>query len=79
MVQEINNLSDKDQAEKIAENFLKIPNEYEQIKKEDVNISQINKEEIPQFKPVDVWMLLNTLFCRIKTQPGGLTASRVAL
>lgn len=34
VVQEINHLSDKDQAEKIAENFLKIPNEYEQIKKD---------------------------------------------
>ena len=33
VVQEINNLSDKDQAEKIAENFLKIPNELNRLRK----------------------------------------------
>ena len=59
IVHEINHLSDEDQAKQIADNFTKISNEYEQIKLEDIDISPINKQDIPQFKSVEVWMMLS--------------------
>ena len=61
IVQDINHLSDKEQAEKIADHFSDIPNQYEQLKKEDINIPDFQNEDIPQFKIVQVWDKLTQL------------------
>ena len=48
IIKEINHLSDKDQAAKLADQFLEIPNQYDQLRTEDINIPKINLNEIPQ-------------------------------
>ena len=60
-VQEINHLPDKDQAEKLAEHFSEIPNQYDQLRREDILIEPINSNEIPQLKEVQVWDLLTKI------------------
>ena len=61
VVQDINHLSDQEQADKIADHFSSIPNQYEQLKKEDIYISPFELEDIPQFKVVQVWDKLTQL------------------
>ena len=52
-VVEINNLSDKEQSEKISEYFSSIPNNYKPIKNFDPPFTQKN---VPQFHASEVWM-----------------------
>ena len=61
IVPELNNFSDEEQANKIADHFAKIPNQYNQLRLDDIHISQINDKDIPQFKEVEIWMLLSNL------------------
>ena len=61
IVQDINHPSDKEQAEKISDHFSDIPTQYENLKKEDINIPDFQKEDIPQFKIVQVWDKLTQL------------------
>ena len=61
IIPEINNLSDEEQAQKLSDHFSAIPNEYNQLKSEDIPIDPVNKEDIPQIKEVEVWMLLSQL------------------
>ena len=49
--EEINHLTDKEQAEAIAENINKISQEYSEIKAEDIDIPNILPETVPQFPP----------------------------
>ena len=72
IIPDISHLSDIDQAKKLAEHFTKIPNEYDQLKKEDINIPPIKNEDIPQFKEVQVWILLSQLRTNISTVKGDL-------
>ena len=73
-IQEISDLSDQEQAEKLGEFFSKIPNEYDQIKNEDIKIPPIKDSEIPQSKPVQVWMILTQLKTNKSTVPGDIPA-----
>ena len=61
-IEEIRHLNDQEQAEKIAEKFASIPNEYEELKGEDIDIPKFSAEDIPQFEPSKIWKLL----CKIK-------------
>ena len=61
IIPDINNLSDEEQAKRIADYFAEILNQYDQLRKEDIQTSPINEKDIPQFKPVEVWMLLSNL------------------
>ena len=61
IIQDINHLSDEEQALKLAEHFSEIPNSYDQIKKEDIKVETFEKSEIPQIKEVQVWDLLTQL------------------
>ena len=74
IVQDINHLSDKEQAEKIAENFAEIPNQYSQLKKEDIFVEVFDEKQIPQFKEVQVWDLLTKLNSNKSTVQGDLPA-----
>ena len=47
---DINHLSEEDQAQRLAEHFSKIPNEYNPLKNEDIIVPPIDKSDIPQFK-----------------------------
>ena len=55
IIPDITHLSNKDQAEKIAEYIAKIPNEYDQLRTEDIVVSAIDVKDIPQFTEVQVW------------------------
>ena len=60
-IDEISHLSDQDQAEKIADKFTSIPNQYEKLKTEDISFPPFTQEEIPQIEPSRVWVLLSQL------------------
>ena len=47
--EEINHLSNEEQVEKIAERFAMIPNSYEALKSEDIEIPHFSPEDVPQF------------------------------
>ena len=57
-IEEIKHLSDKEQAEKIASHFSKIPNEYDSLKSEDIVVPTFNPSEVPQFSLSKVWFAL---------------------
>ena len=58
-VDQINHLSDQQQAELIAETFSSIQNEYDEIRKDDINIPPYSENDIPQFHPSQVWLALS--------------------
>ena len=62
-IDDINHLTDQEQAEQIAETFSAIPNEYEALKAEKIDIPPFQDSEIPQFEPSQVWLLL----CKLNT------------
>ena len=72
IIQDIHHLSDQEQANKLADHFAEIPNSYNQINKEYIDISPIKEADIPQFKPVQVWMILSHLKVNKSTVPGDI-------
>ena len=50
IIPDINHLSDKEQANKLADHFSEIPNQYQQLKNEDIVTKPIDPNDIPQFK-----------------------------
>ena len=50
VIQEINHKDDQQQAEIIADYFSSIPNEYEPLKAEDIQIPEFSEDQIPQFQ-----------------------------
>ena len=61
IVDDIKDFTDLEQAEKIADQFSKVANEYDPLKTEDINIPYFSEEEIPQFNEQDVESVLNEL------------------
>ena len=68
-IDQINHLSDQQQAELIAEQFSSIQNEYEEIRKDDIKIPQYSENDVPQFHPSQVWLALS----RIATNKSGVS------
>ena len=60
-IDEISHLSDQNQAEKIADKFTSIPNEFEELKTEDISFPPFLPEEIPLIAPSRVWLQLTQL------------------
>ena len=50
IIQEINHLTDQEQSEKLAKHFAEVPNKYDQLNKDNIEIKPTNKETMPQFK-----------------------------
>ena len=50
-IEKISNLGDEEQAEKIAEYFSSIPNEYEPLNSSDIEIPPFTEKDMPQFHP----------------------------
>ena len=71
-VDEINHLSDTQQAELIADKFAFIQNQFEPINPSYIRIPNFSKQDIPQFKSCDVWLLLTKLSVNKSTVPGDL-------
>ena len=60
-IDEISHLLDQSEEESIADKFTEIPNEYSALKTEDIDIPYFSPEEVPQFEPARVWILLSQL------------------
>ena len=73
-IDEISHLSDQAQADIIAEKFSSIQNEYKPLQTEDISIPNFSENEIPQFKPAQVWLLLAQLDTNKATVPGDFPA-----
>ena len=69
-VEEISPLADQEQAEKIAEQFSSIQNEYKPLKKEDISIPNFEEKDVPKFHPSQVWFALSRVPTNKATVPG---------
>ena len=61
IIQDLEDLPDEEQLQKLADHLSAVPNEYEQLKTEDIDIPPVAKKDIPQFQPVEIWMKLTEL------------------
>ena len=77
IIEEINDLNNEDQAEKIADFFSSIPNEYEALKDEDIKVPHFKTNDIPQFHPSQVWLELSKIKTNKSTVPGDLPAKLI--
>ena len=73
-IEEIIHLSNKDQAEAIAESINKISQEYEEVKPEDINIPDIPPNTIPKFSPRQILQYLSKFKTNKATIPGDIPA-----
>ena len=69
-IDEIIHLPDQRQAEIIYDKFCSIPNLYEPLKTEDVSVPPFSPDDIPQFHPFRVWLMLAQLKTNKPTVPG---------
>ena len=67
-------LSDQEQAEKIADKFAQIQNEYNPLQTEDISIPKFNQSEIPKFEVSKVWFALTKINTNKSTVPGDFPA-----
>ena len=74
IVDEISHLTDQQQAEVIAEKFAAIPNSYQPLKTEDVNVPHFEASEIPHINPSQVWFALSRLDTNKATVQGDFPA-----
>ena len=74
IVQEINHLSDQEQAEVIAEQFARIQNEYKPLEKDDISVPPFTTQDVPVFQPAQVWFGLTKLHTNRATVPGDFSA-----
>jgi hypothetical protein len=77
MVDEISHLTDQQQSEAIAEKFASIPNSYQPLNKEDVNVPHFEENETPYFHPSHVWFSLSRLDISKATVQGDIPARLV--
>ena len=61
IIDEINHLSDQEQAEIIADKFASIQNEFQSLKEDDINIPCFTEEDVPQFHSFQVSFILSHL------------------
>ena len=73
-IDEISHLPDQEQAEIIANKFSSIQNEYEPIKTGDIDVPPFSKDDIPQFQPSQVCLLLSQIKTNKATVPGDFPA-----
>ena len=76
-VDEIRHLSDQEQADIIANQFAKIQNEYEPLKKDDIKIPPFSEDQVPHFSEAQVWFALRKLNTNKATVPGDVPAKLI--
>ena len=64
---------DREQTKKLADHFAEIPNQYEQLKFEEIKIPDIHPNEITQFKSIEVWWMLTQLKTNKSTIQGDIS------
>ena len=60
-IEEIGQFTDQQQSELIADQFTSIPNQYNQLCKDDIQIPPFSDSDIHQFHPSHVWLKLAQL------------------
>ena len=78
-IDEISHLPDQEQSELIADKFCSIPNEYDPLHKDDIQVPHFSNEDIPQFEPAHVWFHLARLKTNKATVPGDFPAKLTKL
>ena len=73
-IQNIGHLSTEQQAEKIADKFSSIANQYQPLQTSDISIPSFSPESIPQFSPSQVWHCLSKLRANKSTVSGDMPA-----
>ena len=73
-VDEISHLTDKEQAEAIADSFSAISSEYEPVNRDEIEIPLFTKASIPNVKPWQVRRHLQTIKTNKSTAPGDIPA-----
>jgi hypothetical protein len=63
----------------IADKFTSIPNEYDALKSEDISGPSFSPDEVPQFEPSRVWLLLAQLKTNKATVPGDFPAKLIKM
>ena len=76
-VAEISNLSDQEQADKIADAFCAIQNQYEPIQSSSINIPPFSERQIPQFSAAQVWFALSRVDTNKATVSGDFPAQLI--
>ena len=71
---EINDLSDQEQADRIAASLSSVSQLYQPLKDGDIHIPHIPVQDYPQFSPVKVQECLQKLKLRKSTSPGDISA-----
>ena len=74
-VESIENLTDKMQAEVIADSFARISNEYKPIDRNEIKISSFTPESIPSFTPNQVGKKLEKIKANKASVPGDIPAN----
>ena len=69
-IDEISHLDDENQAEKIADHFTFIPNQFSEISRDDISVPPFTSKDVPQFRPGRVWLLLAGIKTNKATIPG---------
>ena len=78
-IEEIAHLPSSEQAERIAEQFVSIQNQYDPLNKADITIPNFEASEIPQFMACQVWLQLVKIRTNVSTVPGDIPAKLIKL
>ena len=78
-IEEIAHLPSSEQAERIAEQFVSIQNQYDPLNKADITIPIFKASEIPQFMACQVWLQLVKIRTNVSTVPGDIPAKLIKL
>ena len=79
VVESLKHLSDKEQAEIIADKFAKVSQEYDPLKTEDIKIPDFEKSTIPQFTPKQVEKHLKKVKTNKAVPPGDIPPQLIKL
>ena len=72
IVESLKHLSDDKQAEEIADKFARVSQEYEPLKKEDIEIPKFETKSVPKFSPKDVQKHLEEIKTKKSVPPGDI-------
>ena len=76
-VDEIRHKTDQEQAELIADQFAKIPNEYDSLNTKDSKAPRFDLKDVPKFQASKVWLALSELDTNKATIPGDFPAKLI--
>ena len=79
IVESIKHLSDKEQAEKIADKFSKVSQEFDQLKTDDIKIPEFDKSTVPRISPKDVLKHLRKVKTNRAVPPGDIPPNLIKL